>query len=255
MSMTLFTLKYQFKKGTFNMLEIFPRCVLPLARRIFVPSQAVAPKVLHQLSKPARNSVNSESLTREPRLNVYPTCRLLGTPHLARISGPAMLNHLISRPMSSFAKDSPTPATTATHRTIPKVAFAAPMIEPYSSVMKAAEPKFNKLGFVKTEEDEHSIIFSNGKYEICMWTERYDHPSLMIAYRDSKGYCRGKEVVMNRLDQSKQFEDRQALKKLSESLSTATDELYEKFVEAFVELQVQQLLEFVEKHDADLAAL
>lgn len=249
------------------MLEIFPRCVVPLARRIFVASEAVAPKVLHQLAKPIINSVRAESLApagkivsqrpyaRVPGLTIYPTLRLLGTPHLARLSGPAVMNYLISRPMSTFTKDAPTPATVALSRTIPKVAFVAPMIEPYGSVMKAAEPKFNKLGFKKTEEDEHWIIFSNGKVDICMWTERYDHPSLMIAYRDSQGYSRGEKVVMDRLDQSKQFEDGLALKKLSKSLSTATDELVEKYVEAIVELRVQQLLEFVEKHDADLAAL
>ena len=61
------------------------------------------------------------------------------------------------------------------------------MIEPYETVFRNALQEFSNLGFSLVRDSEYGATFSNGTYSIEVSLDRYYHPGLAMAIRDSAG--------------------------------------------------------------------
>lgn len=249
------------------MLTIFPRTVAPITRRMATATEGAAPKLLHQFSKLLKSTTTSPSSSKPAKVPArhlleyrsehrsYPTLKLLGTPHLERLNGTSALNLLIRRNFKILTKAAPKSETAAEKADSSRPSQSTQMIAPYSVAPRLAAEKLGKLGFTKTHEDAYSIKFSNGKYQIGMGADRYYHPYLSIGFKDSHGYCRCLTTVMERLAPGKLFENDMAMEKLVEEHYWGGPKFFSNYVEDYAELQVQHLIEFVEKYDKEIAAL
>lgn len=245
------------------MLSIFSRYASPITRRMATATQAAAPKLLHRFSKPLRSTLTSQSSSKPTRVPVRhlpayqsehkssPLLQLLATPHLEPLTGPSVLHSLIRRHFKTLATEhNPETIVSNTPVETPAKIQPRPIIETYKSVMKSLKPRFEKLGFKESDGSNELKLF-NGKYRICIYNqERFDDRYLSISFVDAH-YERSDRTVMNILAPTRWIENNLAHKKLAQKYLEPS----EKFEKELIELQLGQLIEFVEKYDKQIAAL
>ena len=250
------------------MQRIFSRYVAPIARQIFGDTEAAAPKVLQRFSTPATSKVSPAILNRPKTIpsqhpiayrpagpTLYPAFRLSGTPHADRLYGLTLLNSMISRNISTLAREASTHSAQTAASGASLESCSKPMMEPYRSILNAMKSRFEKNGFVQCEESEYAITFSNGKLKIDISADRYDHGSVNIAFVDTQKNVRSFRIVMDRLEPGIREKNDQAFRKLVQQYLHSKEGLSGHFTKACIELEMQQLIEFVEKYDKELAAL
>ena len=249
------------------MQRILSRCITPIARQAVGTAEAAAPKVLHRFSSPATAKASSAIVpmpksrpvlrqpVHRPYPSAYPAFRLSGTPIADRFCGVTLLNYLINRHISTIAGNPPKHTALADTSGASWDSCSRTMIEPYRSVLKSMKSRFEKNGFIKCDESEYAITFSNGKYEIDISADRYDHPSVNVAFVDAQKNVRSFRVVMDRLEPGIRDKNDMAFRKLAQQYLQSKEGLSDHFTKTCIELEIQQLIDFVEKYGKELAAL
>lgn len=130
------------------------------------------------------------------------------------------------------------------------------MIEPYASVVNSALTEFTSNGFMKVNETDYSVSFSDGKNIIEISTEKYYHPGLTTCLIDESGKKYSMRLLREILSPSELERDSAELSVLKKRYglddSNADRRLQNEGLTAYVTLAIRQFLNFLSSYRSEL---
>jgi len=175
---------------------------------------------------------------------------LFGMAGTHRLVGATLLNAVLRRSTCQSLK-------TAANASVPWV----PMTEPYGRLIRAIQPDLLRMGFIKIQESEHAMTFTDGTSKVDFTlTDRHYHPALTVYFITRQGEHFNVASLRDKLNsgptRKQECAEFQALNEKYGLWDSATPQARkDEGFSAEVSLSLKQTITFLEKHQKALSEL